>query len=83
MATEKVSISIDEDVLAEARRRAGHRELSAFINEALRRQLQHDRIGEFLDEMEAKHGPIPEEMLEEARQFWRGTDARSTRRRSG
>ena len=83
MATSKVSISLDDDVLAEARRRAGRRELSAFINEALRRQLQHDRIREFLDEMEAKHGPIPEELREEARKIWRGNDARSARRRSG
>ena len=83
MATSKVSISLDDDVLAEARRRAGHRELSAFINEALRRQLQHDRIGKLLDEMDAEFGPVPEEMIEEAGKIWHGSDARSSRRRSG
>jgi len=39
MAMSKVSLSIEEDVLAEARERAGRRELSAYVSEALRRQL--------------------------------------------
>ena len=71
MAVDKVSLSIEEDVLAEARTRAGRRELSAYVNEALIRQLQHDRLGELLDEMEKESGPIPSELLEEARALWR------------
>ena len=71
MAVSKVSLSIEEDVLAEARSRAGRRELSAYVNEALARQLQHDRLGELLDEMENESGPIPSELLEEARALWR------------
>ena len=66
MAVSKVSLSIEEDVLAEARERAGRRELSAYVNEALQRQLQHDRLGELLAEMETESGPIPPELLEEA-----------------
>lgn len=42
------------------------------MTDALRRQLQHDRIGELLAEMEAESGPIPEDLMEEARQLWRG-----------
>lgn len=72
MAVSKVSLSIEEGVLAEARSRAGHRELSAYVNDALVRQLQHDRIGELLDELEKESGPIPSELLEEARALWRG-----------
>lgn len=72
MAVSKVSLSIEEDVLDEARSRAGHRELSAYVNEALSRQLQHDRLGELLAEMETESGPIPPELLEEARALWRG-----------
>ena len=56
MAVSKVSLSIEEDVLAEARERAGRRELSAYVNEALQRQLQHDRLGELLAEMETEFG---------------------------
>jgi Arc/MetJ family transcription regulator len=77
----KVSLSIDETVLAEARARAGRRELSAYVNAALRRQLQHDRLGELLAEMDAESGPVPEALIEEARQIWRGV-AKPRRRRS-
>ncbi len=83
MAVSKVSLSIDEEVLAEARDRAGRRELSSYVTDALRRQLQHDRLGELLAEMDATSGPVPDELMEEARQLWRGdADAPKTRRRS-
>lgn len=80
MAVGKVSLSIDEDLLAEARARAGRRELSSYVNQALRRQLQRDRLTELLEEMEAESGPIPDELMEEARRLWRGPAAK--RRRS-
>jgi hypothetical protein len=83
MAVSKVSLSIEEDVLAEARERAGRRELSSYVTDALRRQLQHDRLGELLAEMEVESGPIPEHLMEEARQLWRGPAAvPKSRRRS-
>lgn len=81
MTASKVSLSIDQTVLAEARARAGRRELSAYVNNALRRQLQHDRLGELLAQMEAESGPIPDEVMEEARKLWRGPVAPKSRRR--
>lgn len=60
---------------------AGRRELSAYVSEALRRQLQHDRLGELLSEMEAESGPIPHDVMEEARQLWRGPVAEAKQRR--
>ncbi len=83
MAVSKVSLSIDEEVLAEVRDRAGRRELSSYVTDALRRQLQHDRLGELLAELDATAGPIPDELMEEARQLWRGAvEEPKTRRRS-
>ena len=83
MAASKVSLSIDEEVLAEARDRAGRRELSSYVTDALRRQLQHDRLGELLAELDASAGPIPDDLMEEARQLWRGAvEEPKTRRRS-
>ncbi len=82
MPVSKVSLSIDEDVLAEARARAGRRELSSYVNEALRRQLQRDRLGELLAEMDDESGPVPDDLLEEARQPWRRAPASPKRRRS-
>lgn len=75
MAVAKVSLSIDTDLLAEARTRAGRRELSAYVTHAVRRQLQHDRLAELLAEMEAESGPIPDDVMEEARNLWQRRDA--------
>jgi len=82
MAVSKVSLSIDEDVLSAARDRAGRRELSAYVNEALRRQLQRDRLVELLAEMGSESGPIPDDVMEEARQPWRNAPAGKRRRRA-
>lgn len=41
---------------------------------ALRRQLQHDRLGVLLTEMNAEAGPIPSEVLEEVRREWPAAD---------
>jgi len=80
MAVSKVSLSLDEEVLAEARQRAGRRELSSYVNDALRRRLQHDRLGDLLAEMEAESGPIPEDLLIETRQVWHGDEPQRRRR---
>lgn len=83
VAVAKVSLSIEEEVLAEARARAGRRELSSYVTDALRRQLQADRLGELLAEMDAASGPIPNHLIEEARRLWRDpADARPPRRRT-
>lgn len=37
------------------------------MNDALRRQLQRDRLGVLLAEMDAESGPIPDEVMDEAR----------------
>lgn len=70
MTVSKVSLSIEEEVLTQARERAGRQQLSSYVNDALRRQLRRDRLRDFLDEMDAEWGPVPEAMMEEARQIW-------------
>ena len=80
MTVSKVSLSIEDEVLNEARQRAGRRELSAYVSRALSRQLQHDRLGELLAEMEQEAGPIPDDLMEEARKLWREPAAPPKRR---
>ncbi|HWR46617.1 MAG TPA: type II toxin-antitoxin system CcdA family antitoxin [Pseudonocardiaceae bacterium] len=70
MAIAKVSVSIDADLLAEARELAGRRGLSALINDALRVRLQHARVSRLLDEMDEEFGPVPAEIEEEVRREW-------------
>ena len=70
MAVEKVSLSIDAKALAEARRLAGARGLSAFVSDALERHLQSRRIKELLDEIDEEHGPPPPEIVAEIDRKW-------------
>lgn len=47
------------------RRVAGVGGVSAFVNDAVRRQLQATRLRALLDAMEAESGPIPEEVRQQ------------------
>lgn len=77
MPVEKVSLSLDQQLVAEARRVAGRRALSALVNDALRVRLQHERLRRLLAEMDDEFGPVPAAELERARRTWRGRGGRS------
>lgn len=70
MATEKVSLTLDREVLHEARARVGIRGLSSYVDAALRLTLQHDRLRELLEELESVHGPISNRTRTEVRREW-------------
>jgi hypothetical protein len=70
MAVAKVSLTLEEDLVSEAREVAGSRGLSGYVNRALGRQLQHDRLAGLLDELEREAGPIDEEVMNEVRRAW-------------
>jgi hypothetical protein len=79
MATEKVSASLDDRMVADARDRVGGRGLSGCLNDALRRQLQRDRIQDLLAELDEEMGPIPDHVMEEVRVLRPAPDGRSRR----
>jgi hypothetical protein len=69
MTTQKVSVTLDEDSIARARRSAGPRGLSRYVDEALAEKLERDErraaILEYLDELEAAE-PTPEDVRRDA-----------------
>ena len=67
MPMEKVSATLERDVVDEIRRRVGPRQVSAFLNEAARQKLQQTRIQEYLHELYAEHGSPDEATRREAR----------------
>ncbi len=77
---EKVSLSLDAAILAEARKVAGRRGLSALVNDALRIKLQHERLGRLLAEMDNELGAVSEAELERARKTWRPSARKRSRR---
>jgi Arc/MetJ family transcription regulator len=74
MAVTKVSMSLDADVLAQTRERVGGRGVSAYVNDALRRQLRRDALSDLLAEMHATNGPVDAQLIEEVRRLWPGRD---------
>jgi len=70
MATVKVSLHLEEELVAEARGVAGARGLSSYVNRALHHQLRHDRLAGLLTELERENGPIKPQVVEEVRQAW-------------
>ena len=76
MRTEKVSLTLDERLLAEAREVVGSRKLSSYVNHALRLQLQHDRLAGLLGELEREKGPIDPRVMEEVRRAWPSEESR-------
>lgn len=82
MRTEKVSLTLDESLLAEARDVVGSRKLSSYVNHALRLQLQHDRIAGLLADLEEDKGPIEQGVMEEVRKAWPSPEEHLNRRRN-
>lgn len=70
MGMDKVSLTLEEELVTEARSVAGAKGLSAYVNDALRHKLQRDRLRLLLEELEREHGPIPERVREEVRREW-------------
>ena len=65
MTKRKISVSLDADLVAELE--AGGSALSAQVNEAIRREVEHRRrqrnLAEFLDHLDAEHGEPDEELV--------------------
>ena len=81
MSTEKVSLTLEKELLSEARAVAGGRALSRYLNRALRNQLQHDRISSLLAELEREQGPIDPLVMAEVRDEWPDPGGQASRRR--
>lgn len=81
MTTGKLSATVDDELLAEVRDRAGRRGLSAFVSRALRHELDRVALRDLLDELAGQLGPPDEDMVAEADALL--DDFASARRRGG
>lgn len=66
----KVSVSMPEDLTAAIRERVGAGGFSRYVTEAAAERLRLEMFGEYLDELDAKYGPVPQELLDWAEQQW-------------
>jgi hypothetical protein len=61
--TTVVSVSMHEGTIGAVRSRVGRRQVSAYIEAAVRRQIERDNLDELIAAAEAEHGPITEEEI--------------------
>jgi hypothetical protein len=66
----KVSVSMPEDLTAAVRQRVGAGAFSRYVAEATSERLRLEMLGEYLDELDAKYGPVPQELLDWAERQW-------------
>src|SRR6266566_2957073 len=66
----KVSVSMPEELAEAVRTRTGAGGFSRYVSEAVEREIRRDLLGELIEELEAEYGPVPQELLEEARREW-------------
>jgi Arc/MetJ family transcription regulator len=70
MAVVKKSVTLDEDLVAEAQEYLGEGGLSQLVNEGLRRQVLVERARRAVAAHEAEHGPIPSGALADVDAQW-------------
>ncbi|MEU2869108.1 hypothetical protein ABZ769_07870 [Streptomyces olivoreticuli] len=66
----RVSLSLPEGTAEAIRARVGKREFSAFITEAVERELRGQILDEYLADYERRNGPVSEHAQERARQVF-------------
>jgi Arc/MetJ-type ribon-helix-helix transcriptional regulator len=66
----KVSVTLPADLLDQIRERVGPGNLSRHLSEVLEEDERRLALRVWLDQMEAEHGPVPEEAIEEVRRRW-------------
>jgi hypothetical protein len=59
-----------EELTEAVRARTGAGGFSRYVTDAVQEQIRHDMLGDLIAEFEAKHGPIPEDLVEKAMREW-------------
>ncbi len=62
MTTAKFSTTLNPDLVREAKSRVGERGFSRYLDEALARALQRDRLVDLENELAKVYGPIPDDV---------------------
>ena len=70
MATTRITISLDAELLAELKSRVGPGEVSGYVVEALRARLRKDPILELLDKLDEMYGPLTGAEIAQGEREW-------------
>jgi hypothetical protein len=67
---QKVSVSMPEELSAAVRERTGPGGFSRYVTEAVEERLRQQGLDELSAYLEARYGPVPEELIQEAMREW-------------
>ena len=70
MAVTKWSVSVEQALASRVESHVGDRGLSGFVARAVEHELERDLLDEYLDELDAEFGPIPEGLIESVDDLW-------------
>ena len=79
MATTRITISLDAELLAELKSRVGPGEVSSYVVEAVRARLRKDPILELLDTLDELYGPLTDEEIAQGEREWSEMNERLSR----
>lgn len=74
MATRKLSVTVDEELVDEVQGRVGPRGFSRFVSRAIRHELERQELKDLLAELEGELGPPDEAMMSEASALFDAVD---------
>jgi len=66
VATQKISVSVEKDLVTAVRGRVGARGVSRFVSRAIQHELEREELNEVLIELEEALGPPDAELVAEA-----------------
>jgi hypothetical protein len=70
VAVTKWSVSVEQTLAARVESRVGDRGLSGFVARAVEHELERDLLDEYLDELDAECGPVPDGLVESIDDVW-------------
>jgi hypothetical protein len=70
MGSTRITITLEADLLAELKSRAGPGQVSSFVVDAVRARLRKDPILELLDKLDEMYGPLTDDEISEGRREW-------------
>lgn len=70
MAVTKWSVSVEQTLAARVESHVGDRGLSGFVARAVEHELERDLLENYLAELDAEFGPIPNGLVERVDDLW-------------
>lgn len=82
MATRKLSVTVDEELVVEMQGRVGARGVSGFVTRAVRHELERGELADLLTELHTELGPPDEAMMTDAKALFDAVEGAESKRRT-